>query len=150
MALWQYSLFVIPKFNDTIDNLSDFKDEDGLLDDEGLWQKSNVSTSFFNNINKILPLGKSWSENLIVYGDLETNCFEIYHKNDLVASASFRIDFTSDYEYILYSILDFVQLNDLQILDEELNIIKTNTVSIKNLIENSRQYKLYHKLLDVK
>jgi len=148
MAIWQYNFYIIPKFNETIDNLSDFRDEDGLFDDEVIWHIRSVSPSLFNNINKILPIGKSWSEYLILFGHEETNCFEIFHENDIVDSVSFRIDFRSDYEYILHSILDFVQLNDLQILDEELNIIKPNSVTIENLIKNSQQYKMYYKLLE--
>lgn len=148
MALWQYNFFVLPREvleNLTLNNKLKL-DENDCFDDSLFWKKKQINFNFFTSISKILPLGKSWNKNMLLYGSEDSNCFEILSKNAIVMSVSFRIDFTKDYSYILNELIEFFILNGLVIVDEDLNILTLNFESIKEKIENSPQVKKYKRL----
>lgn len=87
--------------------------EDGFFEDDICWMKNPISPLFFRDIINIMSEGKPWSKNLLVYGDLESNCFEILSINNIVQSVSFRIDFTSQDETVLSKIIEFCILKGL-------------------------------------
>ena len=150
MALWQYSFLVLPEDDGSYKNFNIFEaqnDIEDLFDDERIWLKNLTKVSTFDEIGNILPKGKSWSKDIILYGHEESNRFQIYKsKNNLVEAVSFRIDFTSDYEDILRGIIEFVQMKGFIILDEEYNKVENNAYAIKVLIENSQRIETYKKL----
>lgn len=82
--------------------------------------------------------GKSWSEQIDLYGKQGSNRFEVSHENKKVYGASFRIDFTSDYENILKFIIDFCLKRNLKILDRDSKPVTMNFISLKTKIINSR------------
>jgi len=88
------------------------------------------------------------SNDLLIFGNLESNCFEIYSENNLVQSVSFRINFTINYETILNQIVGFCILKGLMILDESLNIVPLNVEIVKSVILNAPQVKRYNQLLN--
>ncbi len=147
MALWQYTFYVLPK--ESVEVLSpDYhfkKDEDGF-DDAPYWKLNPVHKDFFYSLNKILPTNKSWSNEIDLYGNQESNCFEILFKNKNTVSVSFRIDFTSKYESVLAKIIEYCLQRGLIIIDEDLMIVPLNIETIKAIIENSPQIKKYNKL----
>ena len=147
MALWQYMFHVLPKeaVQNTSTDFNFINDEEGF-DDAPFWENLQIECSFFENISKILPRGKSWSEMRILYGNQESNCFEVLFENNMVVSVSFRIDFTSKYELILNELIEFFILNGLIILDENLNILPLNIEIIEGVIKNSPQFKKYDEL----
>ncbi|MEM7183722.1 MAG: hypothetical protein AAF518_22630 [Spirochaetota bacterium] len=146
MAIWQYTFTVIPttRIFDGIIKLQ--YDEDGLLKDHVHWQDLSVNVSFFEAISFFISRGKSWSDKTLLWGDIDSNCFKILHEDNLVESVSFRIDFTVDYKEFLDAVLGFIKEQNLILLDERHQITEPNYLSIKNLMENSHQAKLYHKL----
>ncbi|MGB0929501.1 MAG: hypothetical protein ACPGVB_01910 [Chitinophagales bacterium] len=148
MAIWQYKFFVIPKeiFDGVIHKV--LFNEFDLFEDDIYWTQFPIKADFFSKINNFLPLGKSWTKDLIIYGNLETNCFEVLCENDYVISVSFRIDFTSFYEDILRLIIEFLEKNNLLIISEEFDIVSNNYIQIKAIIENSIQYLKYNELTD--
>jgi hypothetical protein len=150
MAIWQYVFTVIPCGSVSNGSFKPTLDEDGLFETEPYWLITKVSTQPFNQIEQILPKGKSWSENLLVFGDLQSNCFEVLFEGDLVVSVSFRIDYTSDYGEVLSSLIEFCIMNGLSILDEGLEPILMNFESVRQIIESSNQWTKYHRLLDGK
>ncbi len=147
MALWQYTFHVLLK-----DRVGEFPEylienrEEGF-DDSVFWDNTVIKRSFFDPINEILPKGKSWCEEIDLYGHQESNLFEVFHTiNDIVECVSFRIDFTSDYEAILRSLMEFLLLNGFVIVDENVNVIPFNFEMIKSIIDNSNQFKMLNKL----
>ncbi len=82
-------------------------------EDDICWMRNPISPFFFRDIINIMSEGKPWSKNLLVYGDLESNCFEILSINNIVQSVSFRIDFTSQDETVLSKIIEFCILKGL-------------------------------------
>jgi len=147
MALWQYTFYILPK--ESVQNLSsDFqfiKDDDGF-DDAYYWKHQQIDKSFFNDITNVLPKGRSWSKNIDLYGNQESNCVEVLSKMNQIISVSMRIDFTSNYENILMQLIEFFISNGLLIIDEELNLLPNNLLTIQERINSSPQYEKYKKL----
>lgn len=127
MALNQIGFFVLPK--ESLDKLltkNHFElDEEGYFDDELIWKKYKRHYSLFNLISEILRPSVSWSKNILLYGDENSNRFEVlFDQNNIILSVSFRIDFTSNYEIILIRLLDFFKSNDLIVIDGMLNLVE--------------------------
>lgn len=147
MAIWQYTFQLIP--SGIIEKKIEL-DDDGLYETGFFWKIKEKRIEVFNEIGDILPKSLSWTDNLIIYGDLESNCLEVYkdtNYNDYVDSASFRIDFRSNYIEILSRIISLSELNRLSILDEALNIVPLKLEIIIDIIDNSPQKRKYLMLL---
>ena len=145
MALWQVGFFVLP--NRCLNLLSTFNVSDEYSFDDALyWEKEKINPSEFREINNILSETKSWANYITLYGNENSNRFEVISKSNIVESVSFRIDFTSNYDPVLNGIIEFCILKGLIILDEELNAIPLNFQVIKSVIENAPQVKRYNQL----
>jgi hypothetical protein len=149
MALWQYTFQVITKesfeflHKDFIPSFGDYG-----FDDEPYWRLKLIDKSYFERIDTIIEKNKSWSNEVDLYGYQESNCFEVFFEveTNVVISVSFRIDFTSDYEQVLSSIIEFCILKGLIVLDEKLKVVPLNLELSKSIIENSPQVKKYNEL----
>lgn len=148
MALWQVDFFVLPKDAFEVLSLVSYPstDEDNCFDDAIFWLEEKISLSFFNSIANVLPITKSWHEDLTIFGSLESNCFEVLCKKNIAVSVSFRIDYTSEYELILRGFIQFFILNNLIVLTEDLIQIPLNFEVIKSTIENSQRVQTYRML----
>ncbi len=148
MAIWQYTFLVLPK--DSVEALSSdyrFEKREDWFDDELYWRLNRINKDFFQAVQKILPKNKSWSNQIYLYGNQESNCFELLCDNEGdVLSVSFRIDFRSNYERVLSQIIEFCSLNGLVILDEGLNLVPCNYEQLQSIIERSPQVKKYNEL----
>lgn len=147
MALWQVGFFILPK--ESIEYLDSFEvSDEHTFDDTSFWKTKKINPSFFNPIGFFLPQSKSWAKYLTIYGDENSNRFEIVSENNIVESVSFRVDFTSDYESVLNEIIEFCILNGLIILDEGLNLVPLNFELANSSIKNAPQIKKYNDLLN--
>ena len=147
MAIWQYRFSVIPKDSVSSDSFKPQYDEEGLLEDVVYWLSFHVSAAFFEDFEKILPRSNSWSKDLLLFGSEESNCLEVYSENEQIVSVSLRVDYSSDYEYFIRVVIEFVYLNSLLLLDEDNKVVEANYLSIKEIIENSQQFGKYKKLM---
>jgi len=146
MALWQISFFIVTKKSLEAYPLP-AKDEEGLFDDSNYWIE-DFDLMLFDVLNDFLPKGESWSRDIVMYGNLESNVFEIGTNAHRVESVSFRIDFTSDYEDILRGIIEFCILNNLAILTTtDLEIVSLNFESVNQHIIKSPQVIRYNSFL---
>ncbi|MEO8236878.1 MAG: hypothetical protein ABI793_12240 [Flavobacterium sp.] len=147
MAIWQVGFFILPK--ESVESIDSFRiSNEHTFDDAPYWKNKCTSPVFFKEIDFFLPQTKSWAEYLTMYGNENSNRFEIISENGLVESVSFRIDFTSDYKKILDKIIKFCVLNEFVILDEKLNLVPLNFELANSLIKNSPQVKKYNDLLN--
>ncbi|EKR62725.1 hypothetical protein LEP1GSC036_2302 [Leptospira weilii str. 2006001853] len=150
MALWQYQFFVIPR--ESVKDYPDFKkvevDDEFFFDDSLFWKPLNFTSTFFSEIESILPKSKSWDKDLIVFGNLESNTLQVLCEEDIVTSVSFRIDYMSNFENILNELIDFFLAKDLTVLDENLNIVSLEIEAIKEIIYHSPQFKKYKEFLN--
>jgi hypothetical protein len=147
MALWQYKFYLLTKasFDSIGADPLHIKDEDGLVDDSLYWEFKAIHRSFFEGINTFLDKGQSWANWIDLYGDQESNCVEIgFKEQGTVFFASFRIDFRTDYEWVLSSLIEFCILKNLVILDEEQNLVPLNYETVKSIIEKAPQVRKYN------
>lgn len=145
MALWQIPFIVLPAT--CLQSQTTFEKEDDMFDDSPFWQAESIKSEYFDEISRILPRSKSWSDALIMYGDNTSNVFEIFVENEIVQSVSFRIDFTSKYEIILRQLIEFCLLKGLIILDQNLDVVPLNFESVKERINSMPQIQKYNYLL---
>lgn len=149
MSLWQYTFQILPK-----KSLSSLKrdinlfDENNLFDDEPYWKYEFINKNYFEGVEQLLVKGRSWSQEINLYGSEKSNCLEIFFdiQTSNIKSVSLRIDFTSEFELFLRGFIDFCIYKELIILDEELQIIPLNNESISSIINNSPQFKRYNEL----
>jgi len=149
MALWQYTFQILPKKSfSTLKRDINLFDENNLFDDEPYWKYESINKNYFEGVEQLLMKGKSWSQEINLYGSEKSNCLEIFFDTQTsnIKSVSLRIDFTSEFELVLRGIIDFCIYKELIILDEELQIIPLNYESISCIINNSPQFKRYNEL----
>lgn len=155
MALWQYTFQVLTKDSyeflckDFLQTLGDDNDDFNF---DPFWQYRLIHKSYFEEISTFLKKGKSWSNNIDLYGNQESNCFEVLFdiETNIVESVSFRIDYTHEFEDLLIHLIEFCLLKGLVVLDENLNVALLNTEVLKSIIENAPQVKKYNMLLNGK
>lgn len=148
MAIWQYGFFVLPKAAWKEIGSAGIDKEWGF-DDEKFWKFIPTKPSVFQDISKFLPRGDSWIDNNTVYGNSESNAFEVLEDDGFVVSVSFRIDFTTEYEPILTQIIEFLQQKDFIILSSvDLEEVPLNAFSIELVIKNSRNYRIHHNIVE--
>lgn len=151
MALWQYTFHILPK--ESVETLLDshpLSISDDGFDDSVYWEFKPVRRDVFKKIGQILPETRSWCSDIDQYGSLESNCFEVLHENERVLSASFRIDYTTNYEPLLRLLIEFLVLHDMALLDEEFNVLHMNVETIHQVIGHSQQVKTYQRFLEGK
>ena len=146
MALWQYTFHIIPYSSSEKLRIGKQLESAEYFDDSEFWIPFNYKMEEFKDLEKILPLGKSWSEQITVYGNLETNCIEVISENDKVVSVSLRLDFRENYHPLLENVLTFLRQKNMLLIDESL-IVRGNFLSeLVDTINNSDQQKKYNKL----
>ena len=139
MAIWQYTFFIIPNNNVSLDNFSPIIDEEGLFNDNLYWTNKETHISFFEEIGNIIPKNKSWSQQIVLFGKENTNCIEVYNENEYVTSVSFRVDFRTDYSSILKQIVSFLRKKDLLLIDEELKVVPLDFEIINKCFEDRKR-----------
>ncbi len=77
MAAWQFDFQLIPRQSSN-DNI--------------LWSAENVTESLKERIKSILPLGKTWAQNIELYGESETSCVTILHTEGDRMEIAVRLD----------------------------------------------------------
>ena len=142
MALWQYTFTIIPQQY----ILKDISNEE--FEDQLFWEYANIHKGDFMQVNSFLPKTKSWSEYLDIYGNIDSNCLEVFFdRKNRVTSVSLRIDFRSDYNKILYQLLSILGQKDYTLLDEKLQPVSLiNNKCLEVIIKQSTQYEKYNKL----
>lgn len=147
MALWQYTFRVIPSVDShALNGVIHNTEGNNIIADDELWDSKKMQLGELANLGEILPPGKSWNTDLMVYGDLEKNCIEVYLNGDNVSSMSFRIDFRSEYENILSKLIDLLKKMSLTALSEDLAVVPLTFEAMQETIESSSQVLTWRKL----
>ena len=122
------------------------KDEDGLFEDDIFWKNSVTNIALFKPLEVVLSKAVSWSPKVTILGNVNSNTIDIGFENNIVDSVSFRIDFTSNYELALRTIIDFCILNGFMIINNDLQKMPLNFEAFKQEIEKSQQIQTYRRL----
>lgn len=143
MATWQFTFNLIPNPwiknpNNSIDKLYD---DEGILDPYLAWE-NNQPKNLDALCNEILNQTTSWSKDLKIWGDTETNDIQVFYENSLIESISIRLDVREINKPFLLKIINFVnELNCLLHLSESKEIIEPNYCIVVENIMKSNAYR---------
>jgi len=144
MAIWQLTFTMVPTVDLNLLGIEDRLPRE-VFDDFSFWN-SQYDLAFFEPFGELLEPNKSWSKDITLYGNTNSNCIEIYSDEGKISSVSFRIDYTIDYSVLLTKLIEFCTLNAISILDENLYVLQLNFTTISSVIENSPQVEKYKTL----
>lgn len=100
MAIWQIDIDFLPKEKT---DFTGFK----------------VKQSSIEQLELALPLGKSWSEKLKVYGTLDDTCLCIWYEDNAIDYVYCRLSLQDLTKERVFAILDFATENDLMLSVDE-------------------------------
>ena len=109
------------------------------LNDSSNAQKTILSEESLIKLSSDLPIGKSWHNDLVVYGELESTCVCVWKDSDRV-EISCRFDVSSLKKDVLNTVIDFAKANDLMLVYDGQEVPMTFD-SIKDILINSPAYK---------
>jgi hypothetical protein len=146
MSVYQNTYFIVPrKGNYTLFeglNLNSFMEEEGFFEDDLFWENLNCEYEDIESyLLKKFKVGKSWSKDLKIFGDIDVNSLEILLESNSIVSLSFRVNFKTDYRSFLNEVIDFCKLNDYLVVDNELNALSLDFETINENIHSSKAYK---------
>ncbi len=132
MAIWQYNLHIIPKE----EILSYFEYVETITDNDlneiEWWRYRKLNIKDFDIFKDKLIPKKSWSSDIVLLGDEDSNCIIILMEFNKVAEISVRIDLRSDFRFFLQTICDFAEKHNCIFLNYELRILEANYYIMKH------------------
>jgi len=144
MAIWQYDIFIIPNNKKELIKKKTTREEKLILfDDSVFWKDTKISIDDFQSVKLMLKQGKSWSKELIVYGELEDNCLKIFLNNHSICSVTIRLDFRTDYIEFLEAVIDICKKHDLIMINASMSVLPRESKKIKQLVNQSEGKKKY-------
>lgn len=145
MAIWQHTFHLLPGDSLQQEGIPVISD-DGFLNDDILWEGHSIGAEILPQLSKILPEGKSWSPNLKVFGNLESNCIEVLFEDNQICAFSFRIDFLHFQPTWIEPLLELCAQLKLVVITEENYILPIDYGQILAVIKQSQGYKKYIEL----
>jgi hypothetical protein len=146
MAIWQYTIELIPKNALLKIECSGLITLDGY-DNFPFWENNNLEIPFFEALTAQMKPGTSWSDEIILFGDGESTCIRFFMEENKISGIDVRIDFRYNSLEILNSVIEFCKLNAFLILDN-LEILDLNAAFIIQHIKNSKQLITYERLFE--
>ncbi len=150
MSIYQNSYFIVPRrgnyslFEGL--NLKSFLEDDTLFEDDLFWDNLRLPIKEFESyLRKNFLEDASWSDDLKIYGNNETNCIKLIFENGFVNSVSFRVNFKTDYSKFLNKLIEFCERNNLLVVDNDLNILYLDYQVIVDNINSSKAFENYKK-----
>lgn len=102
-------------------------------------KENALSKESIIKLSSALPIGKSWHDDLTVYGELDGTCVCVWNNHDSV-EISCRIDVSSLEEDVINALVDFAKANNLTFVYNQ-KAVDTSSDSIKVILTNSPAYK---------
>ena len=94
-----------------------------------------ITQDSFNKLLLVLSVGKSWNEDLTVYGELDSTCVCVW-KNSNSFEIFCRLDVSSVKREEINAIIDFAKANNLMIVYTEQTFLPTFNNIYKILIDS--------------
>ncbi|MBT2655353.1 hypothetical protein J7E81_08895 [Bacillus sp. ISL-18] len=132
MAVWQIQFFIVKGSNLTTEKR---KPEDILI-----WGDTPLDGNSLLKLSKLLHRKKSWSDEIVLYGNEEESCLELFYEETVLSEISCRIDVRNVTIKILKGIIDFIVINNAKIFIN--NVYYPPTLeNLVLIIKNSDAYK---------
>ena len=122
MAIWQFNFYLVPQ-------------------DKAEFSKNGLSAASLALIKQKFPLGKSWSKNLTVLGNLDETCLSFWGNIEKCDEIECRLDLRALKKEDATAILDFASENGL-VIELENERLKPTLESLKSHILSSPAYRV--------
>ena len=109
------------------------------LNDSSNAQKTILSEESLIKLSSALPMGKSWHNDIVVYGELESTCVCVWNGSDRV-EISCRFDVSSLRDDVINALINFAKANNLTFVYNQ-EAVDANLDGIKDVLINSPAYK---------
>lgn len=145
MAIWQYQLFLLPK-----EEIKSYFKNDLFISEDDLneidwWKYSELKPMDFSVFSKILPQSKSWSDDITIYGNVDSDCIEVIVENNKIKEVSIRIDLRYSNKQLIADLCKFSEQYSCVFLNIYFKIINP----IQELIEDDiNQYPVYKSFIN--
>jgi len=141
MALWQYKVALIPQ-----EWLSAGGEVESLFGEEGFDTEQTWGTFdteiLENEIDKILPRGKAWTDAYILWGDYEGDDIQLWRENAKTIDLVIRFDLRKPNKELLNGALEIARGSNLAILDlANRRVLPAKTEAIVEAIRKSEASK---------
>lgn len=140
MAIWQYHITVVPQeeIESYFNNKSFVKIE--AIESIDWWKYRKMEINQFIDLENLLPVKKSWSNDIILFGSEESNCIEVLMSNNKVEEISIRIDLRADIHNLVDGICIFFGNHNCVFLDYQGKIIIPHTEQFLNEVKKYSAY----------
>lgn len=132
MAIWQYKGFILPK--ELVDSFfeREAKISENDFDNINWWGNYKIGKqNFIVAFGHLIHEEKSWSDEIIQFGNLSSTCIEVIYENNEMVEVSFRIDLRKSFTSFLIMLESFLKENDCYALNSNLLILGQESESIK-------------------
>ena len=138
MALWQYSFQLLPRSTEITEGDTFLNRE--ITANLDFWHNIQTSPLDIAEIQTILPVGKSWNDDLLIFGDSEKSCISFFIEKGFILEAELRVDLRSDFPMFLQRMRDIEFMQKVFLLDESGYVLTINSSLIVSRIFRSEHY----------
>lgn len=142
MAVWQFQTKLVPCAT-AMDHglLPGQRLSDAQREEIAWWSGKTIAAEKLQQLSKALPPGKSWTEELEVFGDLETTCVTILSDSGAVVEVNARLDLRTLSPEAGRAVLGFARgLECLLVTDDNL-VLKPDSAGLAEAIKTSSAYR---------
>jgi hypothetical protein len=143
MATWQFSAVLIPASwaEENSFNSSALYDEEGY-DTESAWKDRQPDSQFKAVLGEILPPSKSWSEDLLTWGNEKEHDIQVWFENETIDGIHIRLDLNQNLNEIIIKVVKAAKtLNCALFFPEFRSVVEANEFELKNSIKKSNASK---------
>jgi len=139
VATWQFTIALIPTLwaEEHGFNCSDLYDVEGY-DTAIAWAENQPTEGFEALLSKILPESKSWSNNLLCWGDEKSNDIQVWHEDNKVEEIHVRLDLNQNLNEFIGKLVDLANSLNCSFFYPELRYIsKASEYEVKTALQKS-------------
>ena len=142
MATWQFDFFLIPDTSVTKDS-GQLRVANVELDREQIinLESVDISDSSLNELKDGLPVLKSWSSKIQIWGDFESDRIDILSEGNHIAEIFIRIDVRKINPIFVTKALKFAQANKLVSFVSPDQIFEPSPELLVNAIKHSDAFR---------
>lgn len=142
MATWQFTIALIPRAwsNQPGNTVESLYTEDGY-DTAKCWAKHQPKSGWRTAVSSFLPEGKSWSNNLLLWGDDKKTDVQAWYSDSVLESITVRIDLRGEVQPVLERLVKLSEeLECILFWPEGHAFLHPRILELKRAILQSRPY----------
>jgi len=140
MAIWQYNLYFLPEEEINFYFANEHIMTEDALNEIDWWAHKQLDSSSFNVVESYLRSKRSWSKNIVLFGHLDSNCFEILLESGRMIEVTARIDLRVDYSSMVKVICQFGRDNNLALLNYKFEILPPEVLLLEKDIMGYKSF----------